>query len=458
MLGPIQRWFHKSPIARDVERSRFLLDGGARVESLESRQMLAGSVTFNVNGGNNLSVRGSNEADCVNIVDFGDTLFVNGQNVGIATSQLEKLTVNTRGGSDQVQLFGITNDLRLNGSSGSDILIGNIGDDDIRSGGDADHVEGGDGDDTVRGGGGDDVIRGGRGADLLVGGGGTDIFVIQGDPVDGAYGANSDLQFNSTGQLQIDTIRGFSDRRDILLLRDMRTVNAGSINYERQTGEVILSDIVDPNQTFVIAQLRRNLDLSVINQGDGNWTLLGSASPGGRDMNEDMANLVARGMTDIFFGGTQAEVVTPGDGSDFINAGLGDDFIAAGNGNDIVRGGDGDDVLRGGRGADILIGGKDADVFVISGDPVDGAFGADSDLFFDSTGDLITDVVIDFDDSEDILVLQDFNVVGTGVVSYNPDTGNVILSAFGDFFVIATLSTDLDISVINQGDGNWTLL
>ena len=161
------------------------------------------------------------------------------------------------------------------------------------------------------------------------------------------------------------------------------------------------------------------------------------------------------------------DIIDLGGGDDIANAGGDDDLVYGGDGKDIIRGGTGNDVIRGGKGADVLIGGQGSDIFVIKGDPVDGAFGVDSDLQFDPistdpNGELIIDAILDFNPEElDALVLQDLQVEGIGSVDYDPDSGNVTLtdSASPDVSrVIANLPKDLDIDVVDQGDGNWTLL
>ncbi|MEM9275648.1 MAG: hypothetical protein AAGA80_22200 [Cyanobacteria bacterium P01_F01_bin.143] len=181
----------------------------------------------------------------------------------------------------------------------------------------------------------------------------------------------------------------------------------------------------------------------------------------GQGINLKILNVGPNGNNDAVYAGDETDIIRTGAGNDVVNAGGGDDFVVGGGANDIIRGGDGDDVIRGGSGADVLIGGEGADVFRIIGDPVDGAYGADSDLRFDSAGNVIVDAIVDFNDSEDLLVLQDLNVNGIGTVSYHEDTGNVTLTDSVDpdiSRVIAKLPAGLDIVEIDQGDGNWTLM
>ena len=149
------------------------------------------------------------------------------------------------------------------------------------------------------------------------------------------------------------------------------------------------------------------------------------------------------GGDDNIFTSDASDIVDAGVGDDIVFAGGDADFVFGADGNDIIRGGDGDDVIRGGKGADVLIGGSGSDTFLIRGEDLDGS----------------TDAILDFDQSEeDVLILQEIPLQGVGEVSYDSDSGDVILTDDSGASVIANLPTDLDITVIDQGDGNWTLL
>ena len=150
--------------------------------------------------------------------------------------------------------------------------------------------------------------------------------------------------------------------------------------------------------------------------------------------------------------------ITSGEANDVLNVGGGDDIVNGGDGGDIIFGGSGNDTIRGGKGADIIFGGSGADVFLINGDADHGALGADSDLIFDQGG-ITRDNIIDFNDNEDKLVLEDLQLPGGSSVSYDADTGAVTLTddTSGVSRVIATLQPGLEITVIDQGDGNFTL-
>ncbi len=139
---------------------------------------------------------------------------------------------------------------------------------------------------------------------------------------------------------------------------------------------------------------------------------------------------------DFIFGGSAGDAFLSGAGNDVLIGGAGDDFLDGGAGDDVIIGGAGDDVIIGGDGADNLRGGDGADVFVISG--IDGELPSG------------VDVISDFSDSEDLLVLQD---VG-GVAEYDAHTGDVTV----DGHLIANIGEGLDITVVDQGNGNFTLL
>ncbi|MEM9274754.1 MAG: hypothetical protein AAGA80_17595 [Cyanobacteria bacterium P01_F01_bin.143] len=158
--------------------------------------------------------------------------------------------------------------------------------------------------------------------------------------------------------------------------------------------------------------------------------------------------------------------ITSGEANDVVNVGSGDDIVNGGDGGDIIFGGDGNDTIRGGKGADIIFGGSGADVFLINGDAEDGALGADSDLIFGEAGitfgeaGITSDNIIDFNEEEDMLVLENLQLPGGASVSYDADTGAVTLTddTSGVSRVIATLQPDLEITVIDQGDGNFTIM
>ncbi|MEM9273496.1 MAG: hypothetical protein AAGA80_11110, partial [Cyanobacteria bacterium P01_F01_bin.143] len=178
--------------------------------------------------------------------------------------------------------------------------------------------------------------------------------------------------------------------------------------------------------------------------------------------NEGLNLVVDNYFINTVYTGEENDIITTGFHNDVINTDGGDDKIDGGSGNDIINAGTGNDDLIGGRGADVLIGGHGQDNFIIRGDRESGAYGKKSDLHFDNHHRVVVDHIIDFNDHEDVLILQDLKVDGIGSVSYHSDNGNVTLTETVDGHivssnVIAKLQPGLDISVHHQGDGNWTL-
>ncbi len=115
-----------------------------------------------------------------------------------------------------------------------------------------------------------------------------------------------------------------------------------------------------------------------LNGGDGKDLLVGGS---GFDVifgNEDNDLILGKKDIDLLFGGQ---------GDDTIEGGKGDDAIEGDTGNDYLLGGAGVDILFGGEGNDILIGGKDADIFQLQ----------------PNTG---TDIIQDFEDGQDLLLLE----------------------------------------------------
>ena len=166
------------------------------------------------------------------------------------------------GGGDDFVLGGDGKDI-LRGGSGDDEIFGGDGDDQLIGGDGFDIIEGGDGDDIIWGAAGDDIIRGGKGADVLSGGLGSDTFILKGD----------DLTFDDQDNVNaVDAIVDFNDNEDVFVLQDMQ-VN-GVVSYDSGTGDVTLTDSADPDVSRVIAKLQPGLDITVIDQGEGDWTLL----------------------------------------------------------------------------------------------------------------------------------------------------------------------------------------
>jgi uncharacterized protein YkwD len=115
-----------------------------------------------------LVVRGTINADVINIRLSGGNLLVNSKSFSAAAVQ--EIVVDASSGNDMITI----EDSVIKRS----IIFSGVGDDTIQGGGAIDEVYGGHGNDS---------IKGGRGADILVGGSGTDI-------LDGESGTDKELQ------------------------------------------------------------------------------------------------------------------------------------------------------------------------------------------------------------------------------------------------------------------------
>ncbi len=221
-------------------------------------------VSENKDGGLNINTSG--------LPDTGLNLTIEGNgNDRVYTSQHSAPDIIDLGAGDDIANAGGDDDLVyggdgddiIRGGSGDDDIFGGTGDDQLIGGDGLDLIEGGDGDDIIWGAAGDDIIRGGKGADVLSGGLGSDTFILKGD----------DLTYDDQGNVEVvDAIVDFNDNEDVFVLQDM-PVN-GVVSYDSATGDVTFADSEDPDVSKVIANLPTDLDINVVDQGDGNWTLL----------------------------------------------------------------------------------------------------------------------------------------------------------------------------------------
>lgn len=174
---------------------------------------------------------------------------------------------------------------------------------------------------------------------------------------------------------------------------------------------------------------------------------------------------------DRIWGGTGDDVLFDPDGVNFIFSGAGDDYAELGDGSDggVIRGGTGNDVLVSGKGSDHLIGNAGRDILIGGGgndtldgmrasDVIDGGRGDDvisggrgSDLLTGGEGadrfvfDLAEpgrDVITDFTDGEDLLVLQ--GGIGFDALSLTQVNEDVVISWGWDTNSITLQDVDLD--------------
>jgi len=194
-------------------------------------------------------------------------------------------------------LNGKNGDDTLESGRGDDVVYGGSGDDDLDGAGGRDVLRGRSGDDFLEGGAGDDVLDGGVGADILLGGTGEDR--LDAGAADGA--ADTFVFLTAEGT---DTLLGFEEERDTILLVDLGVRDSGlfdGLTFDfadaaeadgglREQSVARGFDDVDAATHIVIdgpdVYLRRHVDHVgeiVTNPllGSGEGPLYGSASGGG---------------------------------------------------------------------------------------------------------------------------------------------------------------------------------
>lgn len=99
----------------------------------------------------------------------------------------------------------------------------------------------------------------------------------------------------------------------------------------------------------------------------------------------------------VAWGGRGHDLLISGNGDDKLIGNSGRDTLIGGRGDDVLRGGNGRDNLDGGRGDDLIIGGHGADILT-------GGDGADQFIF--KANHRGKDVITDFADGEDLIVMR----------------------------------------------------
>ncbi len=295
-------------------------------------------------------------------------------------------------------MLGNTAANRLEGGLGNDRMFGRAGDDTLL---------GGDGDDSIDGSSGNDMIFAGDGSDTVVAGSGDDTIVLgQGDV----------------------SINGGSDTDTLIVLHQLAVIavseTSGSFEF-----------IIDGSTTAVSAVEAFQFTDQMVQAGDllaahAQATSSGSSSGGGDEPQSspewesaDTAGLVVieggssweRHYSDVSFVmgndlnamefSIDADLDTFGNelnnnmlgsnGNNRMEGGLGNDKIIARMGHDTVLGGAGEDTLDGNGGDDLLSGGA-------GNDTLDGGSGDDTFVFLNG---FESDVIEDFGDDNDLLIL-----------------------------------------------------
>ena len=155
------------------------------LESLESRQLLAGIVSPTLDAGV-LTVTGTNKNDSVyiSVTDTELNVSVNGQSITFNTADITAIDIDGGRGNDRIWvdvavtanavIHGGDGNDRLHGGGGSDTITGDKGNDRIYGGAGNDTISGGNGNDWVWADDGDDVAHGDAGNDHVFGGLGND--------------------------------------------------------------------------------------------------------------------------------------------------------------------------------------------------------------------------------------------------------------------------------------------
>ncbi|WP_413162054.1 cadherin domain-containing protein [Capilliphycus salinus ALCB114379] len=267
----------------------------------------------------------------------------------------------SEGGSDADILLGDANNNEIFAFAGDDIVNGGDGEDGIAANEGNDTVDGGNGNDTIFGGKDNDVIFGSDGDDWLNGNLGDD-FLDGGDNNDTLFGGqDNDTLFGGNGD---DWLNG----------------NLGDDFLDGGEG----NDMVYGGQ-----------DGDTLTGGTGNDSLFGNI---GNDL------IAGNDGNDLIYGGKNNDTVSGNQGNDTLYGDLGNDVVDGSEGNDLIFGGEGNDILIGAGGNDTLTGNEGRDRFFLG-------IGNGSDL------------ITDFTDSQDLLVLdEDLTFDDLNIVEQNGST------------------------------------
>ncbi len=233
----------------------------------------------------------------------------------------------------------------VNGNQGNDMMEVGAGNDTVFGGQDNDTIFGSADNDWMNGNLGADFLDGGEGMDTLYGGEDSD--TLQGNIGDDWLSGNKGADFLDGGA-GVDILFGG---------QESDTLQGGADNDE----------------------LFGNVGADLAEGNDGN---------------------------DLLHGGQGNDTLSGNDGDDTINGDLGSDLLDGNVGNDILNGGEGDDTVDGGEGNDELTGdaGDDLLLGAEGNDTVTGGEGRDRFVVTPGSG---SDVVTDFSDGEDMIVLDE---------------------------------------------------
>jgi serralysin len=342
--------------------------------------------------------------------DFGDSIGV----MGIARgTTIEHAILGS--GDDRVTGNNANNIIRL--GDGDDHVFAELGDDQIFGGTGFDTIEGGAGNDRLFGQDGADSLFGGAGADLLDGGDGFDQ-IIAGLGNDTVFaGAAADRVYGGDGD---DWISGGANL---------------SLTFDGLWGE-------GGNDTIV-----GDGGFDMLDGGDGNDLLDGGHQADnlyGRNGNDTLRGDMG---LDRLFGGNDDDLAHGGAGNDGLFGEAGNDTLFGDAGNDRFFGGPGDDLIFGGADMDTINGGAGFDTLTggAGNDLLLGQFNADRFIFSDGHGD---DTIGDFD------ALNDFERIDLRGVSAISNIGDLELAKDG---AGAAIQSGTNVIIITGNDSQIVL-
>lgn len=371
----------------------------ARLEQLETKQLLSGSALFlpatgelsiEINNTDSVIVRSANGLVVIETVNGGMTTTLTSLG-DVPAASVQKIVVL---GSDEpnridlslvtaadftmlgnMPMDGTLTNILVDGANGDDVLIGSP---DF-----ADSLIGGHGNDTLQGDGGIDTLVGGDGADSISGGTGADS-ITGGDGNDSINGDDGDdLIASGNGQ---DTVSGGNDNDSIggANGNDVLSGNTGDDTLNGDGGNDTISGD-DGNDLIFGGDLNDSLlggaDNDTLNGQSGNDSIDGEAGDDSVVGGAGHDSLIGQAGNDVLNGGAGNDTAVGNDGDDNILGGAGSDRLLGDgadeasqqSGNDSINGQAGDDTLIGGGGQDTLNGGDGTDTvqssFVASGPP-----------------------------------------------------------------------------------------
>ena len=221
------------------------------------------------------------------------------------------------------------------------------------------------------------------------------------------------------GTSSAESILGF-DADDIIVGKASNDTIAGGAGSDRlisgDGSNLLLGN--EGNDTLAASSSRSNTVNNVFNGGVGNDLIVDRII--GNDSNSFLSG---EADNDTIFGFSGKDNILGGTGADGINGGAGSDRILGEDGDDELEGGDGDDLIIGGNGSDFIRGLEGFDILT-------GESGVD---FFYLIPNTDRDVITDFEDGIDKLVLtptpqfdSEFNFSDLSIVPSNNGTKIVL--------------------------------